>query len=87
MKYSAKKQQVKQQQKQPAEKAVVTMPLGAVNYILIALGALVIAVSYGVMYLEKDADGFFALFVSPVTLTLAYTGIAFAILYRPKHGS
>jgi hypothetical protein len=78
MKSSAKKQQPK-----PAEKAAA-MPLEPVNYILIALGALIIAASYGIMFLEKDVDGFFALFVSPITLTFAYTGIAFAILYRKK---
>ncbi|WP_050770602.1 hypothetical protein [Chlorobium ferrooxidans] len=60
------------------------MPLGRVNYILIALGTLVIAASFGIMFLEKDVDGVFALFVSPVTLTAAYAGIAFAVLYRPK---
>ena len=60
------------------------MPLGAVNYILIALGVLVIAGSYGIMILEKEVDGFFALFVSPISLVAAYGWIIFAVLYRPK---
>ncbi len=60
------------------------MPLGAVNYIMIALGALVIAASYGIMFLEKKVDGVFALFISPVTLIGAYLWIVYAVLYRPK---
>ena len=60
------------------------MPLGAVNYIMIALGALVIAASYGIMFLEREVDGLFALFVSPVTLIGAYLWIIYAVLYRPK---
>ena len=77
MKSLPKKQQVK-----TAEKAA-EMPLGAVNYIMIALGALVIAGSYGIMFLEKEVDGFFALFISPVALVSAYGWIIFAILHRP----
>ncbi|MEI6756768.1 MAG: hypothetical protein FDX18_07405 [Chlorobium sp.] len=62
------------------------MPLGTVNYIMIALGALVIAASYGIMFLEREVDGVFALFVSPVTLIGAYLWIIYAVLYRPKAG-
>ncbi|NTU44312.1 MAG: hypothetical protein HGA99_02150 [Chlorobiaceae bacterium] len=79
MKSSAKRAQGK-----PPVAKTAAMPLGRVNYILIALGTLVIAASFGIMFLEKDVDGVFALFVSPVTLTAAYAGIAFAVLYRPK---
>ncbi|MEI6691234.1 MAG: hypothetical protein WCL43_00780 [Chlorobium sp.] len=61
------------------------MPLRAVNYIMIALGVFVIAGSYGIMFLEKKVDGFFALFVSPITLVAAYGWIIFAILYQPKN--
>ncbi len=60
------------------------MPLEAINYLMIALGALVIAGSYWGMYLEKSVDGLFALFISPVTLVGAYVWIIFAVLYRPK---
>ena len=62
------------------------MPLGATNYIMIALGALVIAGSYWGMSLEREVDGFFALYVSPVTLIGAYLWVAFGVLYRPKAG-
>ena len=71
------------QPKKAAEKAA-TLPLEAINYIMIAFGALVIAGSYLGMYLEKEVDGVFALFISPVTLIGAYVLIAFALLYRPK---
>jgi hypothetical protein len=71
------------QPKKAAEKEAV-MPLEAINYIMIAVGALVIAGSYWGMYLEREVDGFFALFISPVTLIGAYVWIAFALLYRPK---
>jgi len=73
----------KKKQNNPAEKAV-TMPLGAINYLMIAFGVLVIAGSYWGMYLEKAADGFLALFVSPLTLIGAYLWIVFAVLYQPK---
>jgi len=72
----------KKQQANPAEKAA-EMPLGAVNYIMIALGALVIAASYGIMFLEREIDGFFALYLSPISLVVAYGWIIFAVLYRP----
>ncbi len=60
------------------------MPLGAINYLMIALGAVVIAASYWGMYLEHEVDGVFALVVSPFTLIGSYVWIIFAILYRPK---
>jgi len=60
------------------------MPLGVVNYLFIALGAAVIALSYGFMYLEKAVDGFFALHIAPFTLVGAYLWVLFAIFYRPK---
>jgi hypothetical protein len=62
----------------------VEMPLGTVNYLFIALGAAVIALGYAGMYLEKQADGFFALNVAPFLLTAAYLWVLFAIFYRPK---
>jgi hypothetical protein len=73
--------------KQPpaaAKPEPAVMPLGAVNYLFIALGALVIALSYTFMYIEKDVDGFFALDIAPFTLVGAYLWILFAIFYRGK---
>ncbi|WP_223294259.1 hypothetical protein [Chlorobium phaeobacteroides] len=60
------------------------MPLGVINYSMIALGVLVIAGSYAGMYLEKEVNGFFSLFIAPFALVSAYVGIAFAVLYRRK---
>jgi len=60
------------------------MPLGAVNYLFIALGAAVLALSYAVMYIEKEVDGFFALGIAPFTLVGAYLWILFAIFWRGK---
>ena len=77
---------MKRPQVNTAEKAA-DMPLGAVNYIMIVLGVLVIAASYGIMFLEKEVDGFFALSVTPISLVAAYGWIIFAILYRQKQKS
>jgi hypothetical protein len=81
MKSSAKK---KPEKAPMAPNRPPEMPLGAVNYLFIALGAAVIALSYGGMYLEKEVDGFFSLYVSPFTLTGAYLWVLYAIFYRPK---
>ena len=62
------------------------MPLAKPNYLLIGIGAAVIAFSYTTMYLENRADGFFSLHVSPVLLVGAYALILFALLYRKKAG-
>jgi len=73
--------------KQPLASAKPTpavMPLGAVNYLFIALGAAVLAMSYAVMYIEKEVDGFFALGIAPFTLVGAYLWILFAIFWRGK---
>ncbi|NTW57168.1 MAG: DUF3098 domain-containing protein [Chlorobiaceae bacterium] len=80
MKSSPKKQEKKKAEK--AEKKAA-MPLGKINYLMLLLGAVVIAVSYGLMYIEKNVDGVFALFVSPFTLLGSYAWIIFALLYRP----
>ncbi len=81
MKSSPKKQEKKKAEK--IEQKTV-MPLGKINYLMLLLGAAVIAVSYCLMYLEKNVDGFFALFVSPFTLLGSYAWIIFALLYRPS---
>ena len=60
------------------------MPLGAINYVMIALGILVIALSYWGMYIEHAVDGVFALSISPFLLIGSYIWIIFAVLYRPE---
>jgi hypothetical protein len=76
--------------KQPpasAKPEPATMPLGAKNYLFIALGVAVIALSYAAMYLEKAVDGFFSLDIAPFTLVGAYAWVLFAIFWRGKKRS
>lgn len=70
--------------KKTPESEAATMPLGAVNYIMIACGSAVIALSYLGMYLERDVDGFFSLNIAPLLLVCSYAWVAFAVLYRRK---
>jgi len=60
------------------------MPLGRKNYIFLAIGVLVLLVSYTGMYLERSVDGFFSLNIAPPLLVAAYGWIAYAILYKEK---
>lgn len=76
-----KSSQKKLPKKQAEKKA--EMPLSRINYLMILLGMAVIVSSYVIMYLEKNVDGVFALYISPVTLLGSYALIAFALLYRP----
>ena len=72
-------------QTQPAPKAEpATMPLGAMNYLFIALGAALLALSYAIMYIEQEVDGFFALDIAPFTLVGAYLWVLYAIFWRGK---
>ncbi|MBN1279415.1 MAG: hypothetical protein K9I59_00090 [Chlorobium sp.] len=61
------------------------MPLCTLNYVMIAGGVAVITLSYLGMYLERDTDGFFSLYISPFTLVTAYVWIIFAVLLRRKN--
>ena len=74
----------KKEPKQSAQPTTVAMPLGAINYVMIALGVFVIALSYAGMYLERSVDGFFSLNISPFLLVGSYLWIIVAILYRGK---
>jgi hypothetical protein len=60
------------------------MPLGAMNYLFIALGAAVLALSYAAKYVEKSVDGFFAFDIAPFTLVGAYLWVLYAIFWRGK---
>lgn len=89
MKSSAKKPakpKAPPEKKLPAGPTAAVMPLGAVNYLFIALGMAVIAASYTVMYLENEVDGFFSLNICPFTLVAAYAWIIYAIFHRPRNG-
>lgn len=90
VKSSAKKETAKESKtaiKEPkisGEPVAVVMPLGATNYLFIALGALVIVLSYAAMYIEKSVDGVFSLYICPFTLVGAYLWVLYSIFYRPK---
>jgi len=90
MKSSAKRSPDKKGPKSPKGPAspgpAAQMPLGAANYLFIAIGVAVIALSYAGMYIEKSVDGFFSLSVAPFTLVGAYLWVLFAIFYRKKEG-
>jgi hypothetical protein len=74
-------------QKGPASpEPAAQMPLGAANYLFVAIGVAVIALSYAGMYIEKSVDGFFSISVAPFTLVGAYLWVLFAIFYRKKEG-
>lgn len=60
------------------------MPLGAMNYAIIALGAAVIAASYAGMYMERQVDGFFSLNVAPGLLIASYLLVLYGIFHRPR---
>jgi len=66
------------------QKQDAPMPLEKINYLFLGIGVAVIALSYIVMYAENSADGFFSLYVCPVTLVLAYGWILFSLLYRRR---
>ncbi len=57
---------------------------GRINYLFLAAGVALLAVSYIVMYVENDPNGFFALYVCPFTLVGAYCWILFSLLYRSR---
>ncbi|MBL6956004.1 MAG: hypothetical protein ISR54_04160 [Chlorobium phaeobacteroides] len=73
-----------QKKHKTAKKKTTPMPFEKFNYLLVGIGAAVIAFSYGVMYLENSANGFFALNIAPITLPGSYALILFALLYRRK---
>lgn len=69
--------------KAPAQKAAPKTP-GRANYLFLTAGVTLLAVSYVVMYAENDPNGFFALYVCPITLVGAYGWILFSLLYRSR---
>lgn len=72
------------EKKSAPKKQADAMPLGAANYLLIALGALVIAGSYWGMYLERQVDGFFSLNIAPALLVGAYLLVGWGIMWKRR---
>ena len=56
------------------------------NYMLLALGVVLIIVGYTAMRLENEVDGFISLYVAPLIILGGYLEIIYAILWRPRAG-
>lgn len=58
------------------------MPLGRENYIYLAIGVGGILLSYVLMVLDNQVDGFVSITLCPILLLVSYAEIIFAILYK-----
>ncbi|MBC8043923.1 MAG: hypothetical protein IAF08_10825 [Rhizobacter sp.] len=58
------------------------MPLKRENYILLAIGVAGIMLSYLLMVLDNQVDGFVSVTLCPILLVLSYSEIVFALLYK-----
>lgn len=78
-----------EQQKQAATRlsdrsdgAIGAVTFGPRNYLMLAGGLSIIVITFVLMYMEGEVDGFFSLNIAPITLTGSYIWIGFAIMYR-----
>lgn len=62
------------------------MPFGKINYILLIVGVLLIALGYLCMLLDKEPYGFgiLSLTIAPIILMLGFVMEIFAIMYKHK---
>ncbi len=60
------------------------MPFGKRNYILLAIGMLLIVTGYTIMRIENEVDGFVSLYVAPIILIAGYLEIIYAVWWRPE---
>lgn len=63
------------------------MVFGRMNYILMGLAILLLAIGFGGMYIENEFTGWFSLYVSPVLAVAGFVTVAVAILYADKSES
>lgn len=61
-----------------------TMVFERRNYILIAVGVLMVAVGFSLMRIENEFLGTISLYVAPLIILGGYVEIAYAILWRPS---
>ena len=54
----------------------------ALNYRLLGIGLLLIAVGFAAMRLENEVRGFVSLYISPVVIMAGYIMVAYAILKK-----
>lgn len=62
----------------------IVMPFTRENYLLMLGFIGIIILSFVLMAVENDADGWISLWLSPYLMVGGYSGLAFAILYRKK---
>lgn len=62
----------------------IVMPFTRENYILMVACIAVIILSFTLMAVENEVDGWISLWLSPYLMVAGYAGLAFAILYRKK---
>ncbi|MCA0446668.1 MAG: DUF3098 domain-containing protein [Bacteroidetes bacterium] len=62
----------------------IVMPFTRENYILMVGCIAIIILSFVLMAVENEADGWISLWLSPYLMVGGYAGLAFAILYRKK---
>ncbi|OJW70039.1 MAG: hypothetical protein BGO68_03115 [Candidatus Amoebophilus sp. 36-38] len=62
------------------------MSFGKINYLLLIVGILLIALGYLCMLLDKEPYGFgtVGLTIAPIILVLGFVIELFAIMYRPS---
>ncbi|MBN8707264.1 MAG: DUF3098 domain-containing protein [Bacteroidetes bacterium] len=62
----------------------IIMPFTRENYILMVSCIVLIILSFVLMAVENEVDGWISLWLSPYMMVAGYGGLAFAILYRKK---
>lgn len=60
------------------------MPFTKVNYILMVIGVVMILLSFVLMSVDHQVDGFISLTLSPYLMILGYAELIYAIMYRKK---
>lgn len=60
------------------------MAFTALNYKILGIGVLLIAVGFTVMRLENEVYGFISLYIAPVVILAGYVVVAISILKRDK---
>lgn len=63
-------------------------PAGAIifrrrNYVLLAVGVLIVAAGFALMRIENEFLGFLSLWVAPLLILGGYAEIFYAIMWRP----
>jgi hypothetical protein len=54
------------------------------NYVMLAVGVLLIAFGFTIMRIENAVDGVMSLYVAPLLILAGYVEIIFAIIWQPR---